>query len=407
MNPITKPTVTVIGAGFSGLVTAYYLVKAGARVVILEGRDRAGGLINTRETEYGLVETAANGILNSAALESICHEIGVKLVSPLPASRARYIWRDYPRRWPLSLTDALGLGAGLLRNLGKWGPVAEESISVWGARVLGRGATIHALAPALNGIYAGDPDCLSASLILGRHSPNGEARPKSKEKPRIRGTVAPLNGMRQLIDGLSDYLTRNGAELIFNQPAELQSGRPAIICTSVSQAAELLRGPAPEVSAALGRIKMLSLVSATSFYQRSPEQPHGFGCLFPRESGFRARGVLFNDCIFEGRSDYRSETWIFGGALDQDVVGLSDQELHAVISADHARLTGRQETALAGYITRWPQALPHYTIDLERSLATLPSLPKGIALSGNYLGGIGLAKILARARQVATKVIEG
>ncbi|PYS44877.1 MAG: hypothetical protein DMF71_01990 [Acidobacteria bacterium] len=51
-----KPTITVVGAGFSGLVTAYYLVKAGEHVRVLEKSSRAGGLLQTIHTEHGLVE---------------------------------------------------------------------------------------------------------------------------------------------------------------------------------------------------------------------------------------------------------------------------------------------------------------------------------------------------------------
>ena len=77
-------TVKVVGAGFSGLTTAYFLVKRGFKVRILEKSCRAGGLIETTQTEHGLVEKAANGILNSAKLEAIAAEIGVPLRSTCP-----------------------------------------------------------------------------------------------------------------------------------------------------------------------------------------------------------------------------------------------------------------------------------------------------------------------------------
>jgi protoporphyrinogen oxidase len=53
------------------------------------------------------------------------------------------------------------------------------------------------------------------------------------------------------------------------------------------------------------------------------------------------------------------------------------------------------------YVTRWPNALPHYSIEFEKALTTLPAPPDNIALVGNYLGRIGLAKILERAAVVA------
>ena len=45
MSKLIKPTITVIGAGFSGLTTAYYLLQAGARVRVIERSERAGGLL--------------------------------------------------------------------------------------------------------------------------------------------------------------------------------------------------------------------------------------------------------------------------------------------------------------------------------------------------------------------------
>ena len=75
-----KPIITVVGAGFSGLVTAYYLFKAGESVRVLEKSPRVGGLLRTIHTEHGLVETAANGLLSSFRLETMCDEIGVPLL---------------------------------------------------------------------------------------------------------------------------------------------------------------------------------------------------------------------------------------------------------------------------------------------------------------------------------------
>ncbi len=57
---------------------------------------------------------------------------------------------------------------------------------------------------------------------------------------------------------------------------------------------------------------LTSLVSATAFFSPHPQDLHGFGVLFPRDSGVSALGVLFNADIFPNRSTLRSETWISG-----------------------------------------------------------------------------------------------
>ena len=79
----------VVGAGFSGLVTAYYLARADFQVRICEQSSRAGGLIKTIQTPQGLVETAANGLLNSARLEALCADIGVPLLATRRDGRKR------------------------------------------------------------------------------------------------------------------------------------------------------------------------------------------------------------------------------------------------------------------------------------------------------------------------------
>lgn len=401
-----KREVTIIGAGISGLTTAYFLHKSGVPVRIVEKQSRVGGLLGTRRTEHGLVESAANGLINSARLEALCADVGVTLEPLQPQSRARYFWRDQPRRWPLGLGESLRLGAGLVRNLGHWRPDAGETLAQWGGRLLGDAAVRHALTPAMGGIYASDADVLSASLIFNRKGlgleskQNGQAKPA---KPSMRGTVSPKGGMQELLDGLSGYLRQQGVAIELNQTAQLESGAPTVICTSAAQAAELLAEQAPKVSNHLRQVELLPIVTTTCFYEHSSRQPQGFGCLFPRKGEIRALGVLFNDCLFAGRSTLRSETWILGGAPDRDAVNLTDAELETILRRNHALLVGTEEPLLSFHTTRWPKALPHYTLSLERTLTTMPPLPNHLALVGNYLGGIGLAKIIERAHRIAAQ----
>ncbi len=405
MLPHKKLVVTVVGAGFSGLTTAHYLLKSGVHVRVLERSDRPGGLLGTRRTEHGLVETAANGILNSSRLESLCEETNVRLIAPRPESRARYIWRSKPRRWPLTAAETLRVGAGLTFNLGRLRPVPYETIAGWGSRVLGTGATQYALMTALGGIYAGDGSRMSASLIF-RRSARAKGNTNEVRKPRLHGTVAPAGGMQELVDVLTDHIQKMGAEIHFNQNVQLKPGEPTVICTSASQAAALLNELSPQAGMCLDRIEMLSLVTATCFYEPNPHHLRGFGCLFPRGQGFRSRGVLFNDSIFDGRSDFRSETWILGGALDSEIVDSNDEDLTRIVAADHERLTGQAESPVSVHLTRWPQALPHYDLNLERSLEEMPKLPDKIVLAGNYLGKIGLARLLDRSAAAAVEIVE-
>ncbi len=395
------PTINLVGAGFSGLATAYFLTKRGFKVRIFEKTDCAGGLIRTIRTPHGLVETAANGLLNSARLEAMCADIGVPLLPTRRDGRKRFIFRGRPRQLSLTTSDVMTLAFRLATHATSFHPRQFETITDWGKRVIGSGATNYLLAPALGGIYAGDPKRLSASLIFGRAALPDHLKTNRPARGQVRGTVAPSNGMQQLIDGLFVYLKNAGVEFLFNYEARLEPNEAAIVCLSARGAAESLGEAAPELSQALRGIEMLSLATATCFYPTEAARLKGFGCLFPRDQGFRSRGVLFNDCVFEGRGPAHSETWIFGGALDPEVVNLTDDEFAQLIASERKKFYGKHDEALDRRITRWRKALPHYSIELERILTTLPEPPSNIALVGNYLGRIGLAKILERAAFVA------
>ncbi|HMG72596.1 MAG TPA: FAD-dependent oxidoreductase [Pyrinomonadaceae bacterium] len=393
--------VKVVGAGFSGLVTAYYLVKEGFKVQVVERNSRPGGLIQTIQTADGPVETAANGIRNSVRLDALCADIAVTLQATRREARARFIFRGQPKRFPLSGTEVMKLGFRFAASATSLRPRPLETIVDWGRRVVGVGATDFFLAPALSGIYAGDPEKLSARLVFGRAVLPAHLATTRPLRPKIRGTVAPSRGMQQLIDGLHEYLEHVGVEFVFDHQARLRPGEPAVVCTSARGAAECLTEVAPQLSESLRQIEMMPVLTATCQYEPAAARLKGYGCLFPRGEGFRARGVLFNEYIFAGRGPAHSETWIFGGALDPDIVQLGDSNLVKLIAGERERLYGRHDEPIGIHLTNWPEALPHYSIDLERILTQLPAPPAQVALVGNYLGRIGLAKLIERAAFVA------
>ena len=391
--------VTVIGGGFSGLATAYYLSQAGIPVEIIEKTDRLGGLIATIQTPHGPVETAAIGMKSSARVDAVCRDLGLRMLcSNGSASRAGYIYRQRPRRWPLGPGESLAIAVRFATATarGSRQPKPLETVDEWGARVLGPGATPWLLGPFLQGRYASDPASLSASLLFG----NGE-RP-TRRSPK--GVVAPAGGMQQLIDALASQLRTRDVSIRLNTPVRLNGTSPAIICTSACDAAEILRDAAPVASRALATIDMLPLVRITAFYPDEETRQKGRGILFPRGGDIRALGVLFSTNIFPNREGLYSESWIYGGAADRDVVHLTEADLGAVMDRDRQTLCGRSVPPAARLVHRWRAALPHYDVQLESVRARGLDLPKGIFLVGNYVTGIGVPTLLEQAAAVAARV---
>ncbi|HEX8070457.1 MAG TPA: FAD/NAD(P)-binding protein [Pyrinomonadaceae bacterium] len=84
----TRREVTVVGAGIAGLLAAYALDRQGYEVTLLERAPRAGGLIRTRRSEYGLAEAAAHSLLVTPQVAEFCRELGVELVDVRKDARA-------------------------------------------------------------------------------------------------------------------------------------------------------------------------------------------------------------------------------------------------------------------------------------------------------------------------------
>jgi oxygen-dependent protoporphyrinogen oxidase len=394
--------VTVVGGGFSGLATAYYLSLAGIPVEIVEKTDRLGGLIATVQTPHGPVESAAIGMRNSDRVDAVCRDLGLRMLCFTRSfSRAGYIYRQRPRRWPLSVGESIALVARFATATvrGSRSPRPLETVEQWGARVLGPGAARWLVGPALQGRYAGDPARLSASLLFGRPEwPSPRAR---------KGVVAPVGGMQQLIDALERRLRTREVSIRLNSAASLDGSTPAVICTSARAAAECLRDVAPAASQALSTIDMLPLVRMTAFYPDEATHQRGRGVLFPRGGGdIRALGVLFNTNIFPQRKGEYSESWIYGGASDRHVAELSDDDLGAAMDRDRQLLCGRDVRPATRFVHRWCQALPYYDLQLESARARGFDLPNGVFLVGNYVTGIGLPMVLEQAAAVANRVRE-
>lgn len=390
--------VTVVGGGFSGLATAYYLARAGAEVTLVEKQPRLGGFVDTLRTPHGLVEAAASGITNSGRLEALCADLDLPLVHTKKESRKRYLFRGAPRQWPLGLAESLGFAGRVAGHLvtGRAKPSDGETVEAWGRRVLGQAGTHFILSAALQGVYAGDSSELSASLIFRKTRP---------PKPSKRGLVAPPEGLAQLTAALTAKIESLGGTIRTGTAVDELPEGTVVLATSINDAGRLLQRRAPETAKALASAELVPLVRVTAFYPASENTVPGFGVLFPRGEGVRALGVLFNTNIFPNRGEGHSESWIYAGATDRAILDLDDAALFEAMDRDREKLYGRRVEPIARYPQRWPVGLPHYTVALERVAPRSLPLPKDVHLAGNYLRGIGLPMLLERAHEVAASIV--
>lgn len=411
--------VHIFGAGFSGLSLAYSVNQKGLTVIVHEKESRVGGLLNSvpvkdSDPNFGFAETAANGFLDSQRLQEMFADLQIPLQFSSQTSRRRFIFNERPERWPLSFWSTVQLiyfgFLFLLKSKSSRKPAPLETIDAWWNRHFPSAGLSRLVEPALRGIYAGDVQKLSASLIL---APFFKSKNQSVKKYKSRGLVSGPQGMGPLMNELAEKLRQRGVQFQLGSSwsPEVQTridsqGGAVVIATSAFSAAEILAQVprAYKVAQILARIEILPVVTVTAFPEPANQGIRGFGILFSRFSPMKALGVLFNEFIFPRGFARPAETWILGGASRPDIVHASDSEVLQMISQDRAQLMGSGATIKDYRMTRWPKAFPHYTVELETLLNELKSYESeasGIYLHGNYLGQLGLTRILERSHELA------
>jgi protoporphyrinogen oxidase len=424
--------VTVIGAGFSGLVAAWSLSRKGYLVTVIERSSVPGGLIGTFDIDGFKVETAANGLLSSKLVEELFEDCAVPIIAAQRTAKKRYLWVDGEvTRWPLQFAESVRLGVGLIAVLvfKLFRAKPEESLLDWGSRAFGKAFAEKVLATGVWGIFASPAATLSASLITRRFftRPTSEDVKRARRRGRYRGTVSAAGGMGQLISGLHKRLEASGVVFKFGEDGEhvLRSALEGsvsskgestgwiIVATSAKQAGSLL-GSFPLFSkqvSNLAAISMLTLISIGIHFSR-PAKRIGFGTLFSQDgkvggSNDGILGALQNSVIFSGRcgKETSSETWILGGQdYGERFLNLSDDELLQLVLKKRRGVLGEEEPEILGFrVTRWPHAIPHFGKNLERTQFELNKPIGPVVLFGNYLGEIGLRSILEQAESLPSK----
>jgi len=220
------PRIAVLGGGIAGLAAAYTLAgarQAGARVeeLLIEGRDRMGGVIRTERLEGFVIEAGPDSFLaEKPEAAALARELGLgdSLMGSNDSQRRTYILhrgRLVPlpdglmflvptRLWPMVTTPLLPLSSKLAmaaelfasRPSGNLNQGADESVASFVRRHFGDAMLENIADPLLAGVYGGDSGALSVRSVL----------PRFWEMERKHGSLtrATLRAMRQRRKAIAD-----------------------------------------------------------------------------------------------------------------------------------------------------------------------------------------------------------
>jgi oxygen-dependent protoporphyrinogen oxidase len=428
----TRREATVVGAGIAGMLAAYALDRKGYEVTLLEERGRAGGLIETVRTEYGIAERAAHSLLASGPVLEFCRELGVELVEVRRDSRARFIVRGGRlRKFPLGVGEAAGaLGRAAFARA----RADERDLDSWGRNHLGSAAVDYLLTPLVRGIYGVQPAELgieaafpSLSVTPGRTllgSALGKAlkrRPKggrrgdateadgAKQKRESKHMVAPRLGMGDLTSRLEGRLERRLGERFRRgvRVDEIPDAPNVILATPAYAAARLLESASPALGRALAGVRYTPIVSVTAFVpvESLTGKVKGVGALVPEKEGRNSLGILFTSSSFEGRvvdeSRYVSFAVLLGGSSRPQWVDATEEEIERAVRGELESLLGVRAEGARLVISRWGRAIPQYSVtlpDVWRLARETWCASKGRLLCGNYTGQVSLRGMIEEAQ---------
>lgn len=397
-----KIEVHIIGAGFSGLSTAYYLSKLNKfNITVYEKNSRSGGMIHTFQDQAFMAEEAASSILLTDRMQEFLDEIQAPYIKPFSSSKKRFFFNQKMTRWPLSLSETCCFifRFFISKVSGKLNRAQDnESLADWAKPRIGQPATDLILSPALQGIYAVSADKINAQLFL---------KVLRFKSGKYQGIVSGNKGMSDIIKSIEDACIKNNVIFKFNTNYNIQSENSEtikIFCTKAYEAANVLKQHHSSLSEQLEKINYTDVAAVTSQCSGKEDKQKGFGCVVAKNSVIDCLGILFNSDIFANRTPYSNETFIFGQQSAASTNQLSfDQLKNKILSIRKIVFgfsKGRENMIYKIHQKYWPKGLPIYDTNLHNFQKKL-SLPNHIYLNGNYLTGIGLSHIINNSYNIS------
>ncbi|MFL5318377.1 MAG: protoporphyrinogen oxidase [Myxococcaceae bacterium] len=444
-------TIAIVGGGVSGLSLAYELLERGKSVVLLESSGRPGGLVGSRTEGGFLVETGPNSILDrEPAMRALVSSLGLqsRMRPASTVSKRRFVFlnggvREVPGSPPAMIkSNVLSFGGKLRAMLEPFsgrGPADEdESLASFARRHLGKEATEKLVDAVQIGIFAGDPERLSASaafprlweleqqhrsLVLGAM----RSRKKGAGPPGAMFTFD--SGLQALTDELAirvgdslklhaevralDCTEQDGWRLIVNERGreEHLEAEQLVLATPSYVASKLLHRLHPDLASELNEIQFAAVTVVNIGFAKSdlPAPVEGFGYLIPERERRKMLGAIYSSSVFPHRAPEEMIlfTCLVGGARHPELAAQDDGGLLRDVRGELALALGVNADPKFVEIIRWPKAIPQYNVGHEARLMRMEKLVAqlpGLHLHGQSYRGVGLNDCVRASAGLAARI---
>lgn len=439
--------IAILGAGISGLTTAYLLKKKGHHVTLFEKSHRTGGYIGTQYKDQYIVEMGANGFLNNEPKTlDLVNQLGLhnELIPAREDAKVRYLYFDKKLRaaptkpQDLLKSDLFSFSSKMkifkemyfppkpLENLSKC------SVYEFVENHFGEEIAENIVRSAIVGIFAGDAKNLSVEKAFDRLI-SMEKEHKSlikgfKNNFKVYGKSNLMSfkrGMQTLIDKLAQelrsyihlshevthvYREDNKFTIRANNDSdngsESFSDFDCVIFTLPAKDMPQLLTEFIEPSF-LEKFKQYPLapVRTLSFAFKEKVNFKGFGTLISPKEGLNILGFLHPKDIFEGRCPENKDlfTVMLGGTFKPEVMKMSTQASVDMALKDLEKIIGKLPALEAFWIWNHLPGISQYNVDQVEFMDEVEkrfSQIEGVYLNSQMLGGVAINDCIRKSYEL-------
>jgi protoporphyrinogen/coproporphyrinogen III oxidase len=454
--------VAIVGSGISGLTCAVALQEKGIDFTVFEKESDPGGKLKTEKRDGFILEAGPDSFLPEKYWSvDLIRKIGLtdQMLCSNDEHKGTYIYSGGRlHRLPegvmlmvptmitpllksslISLPGKLRMGMELFipRNKER----IDESLAQFVTRRLGQECLEKIAEPLVAGIHTSNPDNMSVlaifprfvdmeqkygSLIRGMIQAMKNAPAKDPLAPQMTYFMSLKEGMYQLTEGCIAAIGRNrietgaellkvshkahGYELLFKDGRALLFDE-VVLSTPAYTSKELLHDLDSGLARSLGSIEWSSTATISLAFKKADvrKATPGFGFIVPKVEGRRLNAATWSSIkwSFRAPDEYLLVRSFVGGGHHEELVFSSDAQVTEIVLDELKALAGIDAQPVLTKITRWPMAMPKYTVGHLGRISTIAehlSKHSGLHLIGCSYRGIGIGDCVKSGFDAAAEI---
>ncbi len=437
-----KKSVVIIGAGISGLATAYWLNKNGYDIKILESKKEAGGAMETFIENGFLIDSGPNsGLETTPLIRQIVDDIGLsdEMVYANESSNKRYILRSGELH-ALPTSPAAFITTGLFSTKAKFRVMAEPfigksddgyylSMAQFVKRRLGQEFLDYAIDPFVSGVFAGDPYKLSVKsafpklyrleevyggLVMGMIKGARERKRRAEQSKQSAKMFSFINGMQTFPKAIADKLKNkiqyesrvhsvgrsvNKWIVKYENNGEVKEIKTDFVLSTipVHSASQIFSNLDSDFEKHARAIYYPPVMVLFLGFKKKDilRKLDGFGFLIPSNEKKSFLGAIWSSTIFPNRcnNDNAAFTLFIGGARSPFLFDLEKEKLIEKVLNEFKQIMNISNDPIFIKDRMWNKAIPQYNIgyiEHENYFDKFEKENHGIFISGNFRGGISV-----------------